>query len=336
MSAWPDDPAHFLRWARNTGERSAVVQSINSGAYLPRRLYGEYLAAVLEEARVAAVPEASLAVISREAIDLEEVPNGARITLSDGSTIVATSVVLALGNLPGEYPIRRSLPFYHSPRYVHVPWATEALEGLREYDDILLVGAGLTAIDIILQYRANGHKGVVHALSRRGLRPQPHKEGLQPSSPALSADLLPTTIRGAFAALRQAANRASELGLDWRPVVDSIRPVSQQLWQGFSSEERARFMRHVRPFWEAHRHRLAPECAGTIAELEAEGRLKFHAGRLTSLRDQSDGAAAMVKLRGKEDFMALRVAKVINCTGPRTDYSSISILFSSTSWRRAL
>jgi len=321
MSAWPNDPSHFLRWARSNGKRVDYAKPVNSGDYLPRYVYSTYLATVLEEARAAAIPEASLGVLSREAIDLEEIGEGARITLSDGSTIIAASVVLALGNLPGEYPIRRPLPFFHSRRYVHIPWATNALEGLDESDDILLVGAGLTAIDIILQYRANGHKGVVHALSRHGLRPQAHKEGLQQIASSLPVDSLPTTVRDAFTAVRRAVRRARERGLDWRSVVDSIRPVSQQLWQGFSVEERARFMRHVRPFWEAHRHRLAPECAAIVAELEAAGRLKFHAGRLTSLRDLADGAAAVIKIRGKEDFMALRVAKVINCTGPRTDYS---------------
>jgi uncharacterized NAD(P)/FAD-binding protein YdhS len=104
-------------------------------------------------------------------------------------------------------------------------------------------------------------------------------------------------------------------------VIDAIRPISQAFWRGFSWEERSRFMRHVRPFWEAHRHRIAPATDAIIHNLEAAGRLKFHVGRLISLRDTEQGAAALVKVRGKEDFVALRVAKVINCTGPRTDYS---------------
>jgi uncharacterized NAD(P)/FAD-binding protein YdhS len=321
MSAWPEDPDHFLHWARERAGHFGVSGPIGAGDFLPRRIYGHYLADVLEQSRGAAAPDVSLETIAAEAIDLEEVGEGGRVTLADARTIVAHSVVLALGNLPGEYPVRRPLPFYHGPRYVHLPWAPGALEQIGKRDDILVVGAGLTAIDIIVKCRAQGHCGVIHALSRRGLRPQAHRNELLPYSPFLAPDSLPATVRSAFALLRGEVRAAAARGKDWRTVIDAIRPVSQALWQGFSWEERARFMRHVRPFWEAHRHRIAPATAAIIQNLEAAGRLKFHAGRLMSLRDTEEGAAALVKVRGREDFLALRVAKVINCTGPRTDYS---------------
>ena len=320
MSAWPDDPDHFLRWARSTP--FAANQTIAPGDFLPRQVYGHYLADVLERAaqgRAGAM--VTLECITGDAIDLEEVEGGGRVSLRDRRIIDADSVVLALGNLPGEYPIRRPLPFYHGPRYVHLPWAPGALERIGKLEDILIVGAGLTAIDIVVKCRAQGHRGVIHALSRRGLRPQVHCNGLPPYAPFLAVGSLPTTVRTALGRLRKEVRMAAAQGRDWRTVIDSIRPVTQALWQGFSWEERARFMRHVRPFWEAHRHRIAPATAAIIHGMEAAGRVKFHAGRLVSLRDSEEGAAALVKIRRQEDFMALRVAKVINCTGPRTDYS---------------
>jgi uncharacterized NAD(P)/FAD-binding protein YdhS len=321
MSAWPEEPDHFLRWARERAGDHGVREPIGDEDFLPRRVYGLYLADIIGQAQGRAVSDVTLETVAGEAIDLEEAEEGGRITLADGRTIVARSVVLALGNLPGEYPIRRPLKFYHGPRYVHLPWAPGALERIGKHEDILIVGAGLTAVDIIVKCRALGHSGVIHALSRRGLLPQGHRSGLPPYSAFLAPESLPTTVRGAFARLRKEVRAATARGDDWRAVVDAIRPLSQALWLGFSWDERARFMRHVRPFWEAHRHRIAPATASIIQSLEADGRLKFHAGRLVSLRDASEGASALVKIRGKEDFMALRVAKVINCTGPRTDYS---------------
>jgi uncharacterized NAD(P)/FAD-binding protein YdhS len=321
MSAWPDDPEHFLRWARVWGGHQKGRKTIAAGDFLPRRVYGRYLAEVLQQAQRNAASSATCESVAGEAIDLEEMDEGGRVTLTDGRAIVADSVVLAIGNLPGEYPIRRPLPFYHGPRYVHLPWAPGALERIGKHDDILVVGAGLTAVDIIVKCRAQGHCGVVHALSRRGLRPQAHRDGLPPYPSFLAPDSLPPTVRIAFARLREEVRSATAVGKDWRTVIDAIRPVSQAMWQEFSWEERARFMRHVRPFWEAHRHRIAPETSLIIESLETAGRLKFYAGRLTSLRDMDGRAAALVKIRNKEDFVALRVAKVINCTGPRTDYS---------------
>jgi uncharacterized NAD(P)/FAD-binding protein YdhS len=321
MSAWPDDPDHFLRWVKAKDGGQKESQTVNAGDFLPRQTYGRYLTDVLEEAVLNAGSNATFESVAGEAIDLEEVEDGGRITLTDGRAIVADSVVLAIGNLPGEYPIRRSLPFYHGPNYVHMPWAPGALEQIGKSDDILVVGAGLTAVDIIVKCSAQGHRGVIHALSRRGIRPQAHRDALPPYPAFLAQDRLPTTVRVAFARLREEVRTATAGGLDWRTVIDAVRPYSQALWQGFSWNERARFMRHVRPFWEAHRHRIAPLTAATVQEAEAAGRLKFHAGRLMSLRDTSGGASVLVKVRGKADFMALRVAKVINCTGPRTDYS---------------
>lgn len=321
MSAWSEDPEHFLRWAQARAGHLGVGGPIGVGDFLPRHIFGLYLADVLEQARAKADSAVTFEVVTGEAIDLEETEEGGRITLTDGRALIARSVVLALGNLSGEYPVRRPLSFYHGPRYVHLPWAPGALQQIGKHDDILVVGAGLTAVDIIVKCYVHGHSGVIHALSRRGLRPQAHRNGLPPYSPFLEPDSLPTTVRAAFARLRQEVRAATARGEDWRTVIDAIRPLSQVLWRGFSWEERARFMRHVRPIWEAHRHRIAPATAAIIESLETAGRLKFHAGRLTSLRENERGAAAMVRIRGGEDFMALQVAKVINCTGPRTDYS---------------
>jgi len=249
---------------------------------------------------------------------MEERPEGgARLILADGRTFDADRVVLALGNLPGEYPIRRSMPFFHGRRYVHVPWQPEVLDGIGKDQDVLIVGAGLTANDIIVQLDRLGHRGTVHAVSRRGLRPRPHCLGLPPHRPFLNSHALPATVRQLLHQLRAEVRN----GGDWRAVVDSIRPFSHALWRGFPWEERARFMRHVRPFWEVHRHRIAPQVAAEIDRLAESGRVKFYAGRLQSLRETSDGVEAVFRKRGTDALVTLNVAKVINCTGPRTDYS---------------
>jgi uncharacterized NAD(P)/FAD-binding protein YdhS len=321
MSALPEAPAHFLDWARARAGRLGFPDTVSAEDFLPRWMYGHYLAAVLDDAQQAAARGVTLTTIVGEVVDLEDSASGPRITLADGRILPADAVVLALGLLPGEYPIRRPLPFYRSPRYLHSPLLPTVLSGVNKTDDILIVGAGLTAVDIIVQCRQLGNRGVIHAMSRRGLRPQAQRRGLESYPPFLFAESLPATVRETLRAVRGEVRRAAARGWDWRAVVDSIRPVSATLWQGFSGTERSRFMRHLRPFWEAHRHRIPPETAAIVAEMEAQGRLVYHAGRLVSLRDTGEGVAAIIRTRGTENFSALRVAKVINCTGPRTDYS---------------
>ena len=229
-------------------------------------------------------------------------------------------VVLALGNLPGEYPIRQPLPFYHSQRYVHVPWRPGVLAGIPPESEVLIVGAGLTAVDFVLELQSAGHRGIVHALSRRGLLPQVHRPA--PAYPAfLAGENPPATMLGLFRRIRAEVRTASAAGIDWRPVLDAIRGQTPAIWAGLSWTERARFMRHVRPYWEGHRHRIAPVVAGKIEALRTAGRLRFYAGRLEKLVERPEGVEARFRLRGKSQRQNVTVAKVINCTGPRSDYS---------------
>src|SRR5690606_31554483 len=69
------------------------------------------------------------------------------------------------------------------------------------------------------------------------------------------------------------------------------------------------------------RHRVPPQIAHVLACREAEGRLVYHAGRLQTLDVDETGVDAVYRRRGSIQHVALRVGKVINCTGPRTDYS---------------
>ncbi|MBS0630328.1 MAG: FAD/NAD(P)-binding protein [Verrucomicrobia bacterium] len=320
MSALPDEPGHFLRWAAGRAGEEGYPATVTAADFLPRWIFGEYIRAVLAEARGGAAPGVELEQIKGDVTDLETEAGGVRLRCGDGRSFGADRVVLALGNLPGEYPIKRPLPVYHSQRYVHVPWHPGALAGIPPGADVLIVGAGLTAVDMVLQLQEAGHQGVVHALSRRGLRPQVHEQH------AAYPDFFveeppPATILKLWRRVRAEVRKAGGSGIDWRPVLDALRPRTPAIWGALSWEERARFMRHVRPFWEAHRHRLAPTVAKKIEIRRAAGKLRFYAGRLDSLIETPDGVEAKFRERGTTRKQILHVAKVINCTGPRSDYS---------------
>lgn len=320
MSALPDDPGHFQRWAAGRVGEPGYPLTAAEGDYLPRWIFGEYVRAVLAAARADAQAGVELELIKGDVTDIETEARGVRLRCGDGRSFAADRVVLALGNLPGEYPIKRPLPVYHSQRYVHVPWHPGALAGIPRDADVLIVGAGLTSVDMVLQLQEAGHQGIIHALSRRGLRPQVHEQhAVYPDF--FAAEPPPSTILKLWRRVRAEVRRAGGSGIDWRPVLDALRPRTPAIWGALSWEERARFMRHVRPFWDAHRHRLAPTVAKKIEIHRAAGKLKFYAGRLESLIETADGVEAKFRERGTTRKHVLQVAKVINCTGPRSDYS---------------
>jgi uncharacterized NAD(P)/FAD-binding protein YdhS len=302
MSALPDDAAHFVRWleGQGLGDRTTFV---------PRRVYGAYLRAMLNEA--AARHPARLTLVAGEAVALDRTATARRLTLADGTTVEADTVVLALGNLPPHTPPGLSPDDLPPGCYRADPWAGDLAEGLGADDNVVLVGSGLTAIDSALMLDAAGFGGTMLAISRRGLVPRPHAD--VPPQPGLR-EKPADTLSGLVAALR---TEAAAVG--WRAAVDALRPVTQLLWGAADQRTRARFLRHARPYWDVHRHRLAPAVAQRIAALCAAGRLRFAAGKLAGAVPHDGGAILSWRPRGGEAIVRTPVARIVNCTGPQGD-----------------
>jgi uncharacterized NAD(P)/FAD-binding protein YdhS len=195
-------------------------------------------------------------------------------------------------------------------------WQPDALAGLAQDDrPVVLVGTGLTAVDVVISLEEAGFTGPIHAVSRRGLLPRPHVSDPQP---ALGAPgWKPATARGLLASLRAEVRNAAGTNRDWRSVVDGLRPVTQELWAGLPEAERARLHRHALRYWEVHRHRMAPQIAGRIAALELSGRLRITAGRITGIAEHRNGAGVSVRPRRGGDAVTIDAAAVIRCIGPK-------------------
>lgn len=324
MSAFAGDEEHFLRFAR--GRDPAVA----GGDFVPRSLYGEYLEWVLGEA-VAASP-AGTRFTHRVAwvVDVRLRPEGgAELALEGGDgppVLIADRVVLAAGSYsPADPSVPDPAFFAGDPRYVRDPWAPGALDGVDPDRPVLLVGTGLTMLDVALDLHGRGHRAPLLALSRRGLLPQPHRSPASPPRPVeLGAALLagPWTIRRCLREVRRAV--AENPDVDWRDVLASIRPVTPALWAALPLAERARFLRHLQPYWDVHRHRAAPGIAAAVEALAREGRLRAFAGRLLRVEAGSDGDVAVsFRRRGRREVERARVGAVVNCTGPSGNVAAL-------------
>ena len=291
MSAFGDDPDHFTRWF---GARAG------GGAedFAPRMLYGDYLAGLLAGAGIAA--------LRGEAVDLA----GGAVRLAGGGAVAADAVVLAPGNFRPAVP-RGIDPAALGAAWIGDPWAGALAEGLTDRDVVLLLGTGLTAVDVALTLDAIGFRGRAVALSRRGLAPRAHG----PREPVVAPpeDLPP----GCVAMLRQVRARSRDVG--WRSAVHELRTVTQQLWADAGEGERRRFLRHLRPWWDVHRHKIAPAIGAAIEAMQAEARLVVAAGKLVGAEAVEGGAAVRFRARGSDAVETLRVARIVNCTGPETD-----------------
>jgi uncharacterized NAD(P)/FAD-binding protein YdhS len=180
-----------------------------------------------------------------------------------------------------------------------------------------LIGSGLTSVDVAVALKSEGFAGHIHILSRHGLMPRIHRATSR--WPQFWNEQSPQTTHGLLRLVRAQVRAAAEGDGDWRGVIDAIRPVTQKIWQSLPLCERKRFLRHVRPYWEVHRHRIAAEIGDTIAQLVDSGKVTVHAGRVTAYREFSDHVEVGWRDRRTQAQQLLRVDRVINCTGPETD-----------------
>jgi uncharacterized NAD(P)/FAD-binding protein YdhS len=322
MSAFPDDEDSFLRFARQHDP------AITGGSFVPRHLYGQYLEDVLHGAAREAAPGTVLEHGVGEATGFELAGDGASavITFADGRTLVADRVILAVGNYAPADPPVANTTFYGSPRYVRDPWVRGALSVIKAEDPVLLIGTGLTTVDIALELRNRGVRATMHAVSRRGLLPQPHRvPGAPPSFSHAPPDIEsgPPTILHYLTSVRRHIRRLAAQGVDWREVIGSLRPITPRLWQRLDTTERARFLRHVRPYWEVVRHRMAPAPATVFTGLVEAGAVVIHQGRVTRFDLGEDRVAVTLQPRGQGEATVLDVAWVINCTGPNSNLRAL-------------
>jgi uncharacterized NAD(P)/FAD-binding protein YdhS len=302
MSALPDRPNDFVEWL---GRRGILAEG-----FVPRATYGEYLAELLEETWSA--DRSRLELISGDAIAADEDGDeGMRVRLADGRSFSGDAVVLASGNLPPTTPPGLDPDRLPASIYVGNPWGEALASGLKAADTVLILGTGLTMIDAVLLLEERGFRGRIVALSRHGLLPRHHAGGM--ASPGLS-ERPPVDPSRLLVAVRA---RAEAVG--WRAAVDELRPYTRSLWLAASIEGRSRFLRHLRPWWDVHRHRIAPQVAERIAALRSEGRLRIVTGRTLGFAAEGDRVRMSWRPRGGERSEDLLADRIVNCTGPQVD-----------------
>ena len=303
MSLFPERPDDFLNWLAEKGIGNDPL------AFASRGDYGLYLRDRLASLLRGRDQRVRVDFVRAKASACR--PDGADsflFRLENGETMTAKNVILCLGLGAASLPVETSNG--RSANIVSHCWSPGWLSRVRSGDRICILGSGLTMIDQVMTLRGKGHRGPIHVLSRRGLAPHPHvNPPLAPKEPLLPDET--TEISALLAGLR----RQVRSGQPWRSVMDGLRPKTQALWQRLTPTQRSRFLRHALPWWNIHRHRIAPEVHQVFARLRDEGVVKIHAGYLRSFAQSEDGVAVGYRRRHTQDVISLEVDWVVNCTG---------------------
>lgn len=316
MGAFHDDPTDFLQWLRAHSQIPAWED------FLPRLTYGAYLRQRLTQTARAARPGVHLEIAPHAVESVQRAGDGFHVRADDGR-LRADWLVLATGNtapgpLPGIDPALAA-----TGGYVPDPWATGALAEIGARRRVLLVGTGLTMVDVALSLTATGRRGVdIEAVSRHGLLPRAHRVGRQP--PGMPTRPIPRTAVDLTRRVRAHVRATVAAGGDWRGGIDSLRAATPDLWRALPVDERARLLRHAGRHWEVHRHRMAPELDRRLRALARLGVLRITRARITSAVPDGDSAVAVTLTPGTPGAPAHRtVDVVVNCTGPCGDLDRV-------------
>jgi uncharacterized NAD(P)/FAD-binding protein YdhS len=312
--------ADWLQTRRNHIAEGLVESGLDvSAAFVPRRLFGDYV----EERVNAALDAKSLVGLCSVRGEVVRLLTGTRgVLLTDGRQIKADIVVLAMGNLPPRPPAGPDEWLYDSGFFIPDPWALDAFSGIDPAEPLLLIGSGLTTVDVALRLAQQGHRGALLAVSRRGLTPRTHASGGVWQE--FLHDKIPSSARALTHLLRRQVGLAASQGIPWQRVFDAARPAVPAIWNGWNEFSRRQFLRHLRPRWDIHRHRMAPRVHEAFAKLQARGALEILPARISGYRPADRLVEVTLRLRGGATRL-FAAGHVINCTGPGGDFAKTAL-----------
>lgn len=322
MSAFPDHPHHFLHWLRTRNEYSDMPEEVLRETYFPRRVYGDYLRSLSLPyiSPVDTRQPVQIDVVEDSVIDITKRPDGAVVTLKKGEPIHVSRVVLATGNQQPA-PLTLASGEFHHPAYFDNPWIDWKDHLTNAKQDVILLGTGLTMVDVFLTLSEANWQGTIHAVSRNGLLPMSHFRGGEYAGfPPPEPEKLGLTKLAEL--MEEHCNRLRESGANPAICVDKLRPHTQRIWQHFSVEEKRQFCTRYATRWNVMRHRIAEPIHTRLMEAIASGRLRVYQGQILDLSNA--GTEVGVTFKTRDGGQTRLEGLVVNCTGPQSSFSSVA------------
>lgn len=316
MSAYADIPQHFLDWICGLDKYKNIPKNIMTNVYVPRKIYGEYLSTVWNEALQVKTDCVQIEQMNAKAVDVTIHSNHYTIHLEDKSFLHTNIVVLATGNTkPAELNIA-NMSFLESKKYFANPWTKECVTHLHSTKDLLIVGNGLTMIDTVLGLLENGFKHTIYTISPNGFSLLPHKYNLLVYEKIVSELPEDCSLHNILTLTKQHAKRLSAVGIGVHLIIDALRPHSQKIWQSWSLKEKKTFIKKLSKPWTALRHRIPLHIFEYIQELRVKKRVVSFKGKLINAIEAEEGVHVSFFNKETKQEETILASRVINCTGP--------------------
>jgi uncharacterized NAD(P)/FAD-binding protein YdhS len=328
MSAYPVKPGHFLDWVMLKSDFVKKDKEIIANSFLPRRLYGEYLSDIWDEAKgYAKSKQIKITIFDSVVVDLDVLDSSISVLLEDNTTLNLDNCVIATGNHIPRNPRVKNMDFYRSENYFQNPWKIESVENTINDFPVLIIGNGLTMVDTVLGLLEQGFKGEIVSISPNGFNILPHRHnGIKYTSlvEELREDM---SLYELVKLINKHVKSVREFGVSAEPIIDSLRPHTQKIWKNLSEKDKDLFMSRIRHLWGVARHRIPLHTHDKIQQLRISGILHIKSGNIIDLNQ--DGKFVVVDYYDKKskESKSIKVSRVINCTGPDTDLMNLESSF---------
>jgi uncharacterized NAD(P)/FAD-binding protein YdhS len=285
-----------------------------SRSFVQRHWFGEFMRDRLGAALTGS--KLKLEHHRTSATDARIIEGGFEFMLANGGKLHALCAVVATSHgvpaLPSGFPAALA----DAPGFIADPWQAHELKRIPPEAEVLIIGTGLTMADVTGSLLANAHRGRIRAVSRHGLLSR--SATAVANSVALDfASWPPAPVTVYLRRLRHEIGLIEREGGSWRDVFTALRQRSTDLWSKLSIQEKQRFVRHLKSFYDVHRYRMAPDLAGRIEAAREAGQVEVLAGRLRSVRRDRRGFLVEIERRGSSEAIRWRCRTIVNCTGPR-------------------
>lgn len=315
MNIYGLPPGDFYQWLQKTG-----YHSYSQTDFVPRYLFGNYLTELFEKT-LKLNAKATVNIVNDEVVDVVKGENVVHIITKSGQSYPASRAILANGILPPADPFSVTDQVGQSQRYQGNPWSVSSMDTFTKNQKITLIGTGLTMLDYAVALLNDERKFFITAFSRRGFLPLPHQSYNAYDFPGYS--VTPTEdIGNLLKSIRNYYNSHKNKGLDWRALIDRIRTQAPQLWQALNDTSKKRFIRHLKPYWEIHRHRAPAKALAAIQKAIEENRFQLLKGRIQSVMNEDSGL--LIKLVNSSGMTEIRTDYLLNSSGLQQDISLTS------------
>lgn len=360
MSAVHADRGHFLGWLdrnRDAWEPDFPGLAPAPDAFLPRSLFGRYLAATFTDT-VARAQMADIAIryVHDTVVDIVPCHDGNYyVDTRSAGAFHANRVVLCCGNLEStNFPALVGTPNFHNNPYPGEKFA----DCVPATASVCILGTNLSAIDTAISLIQGGHKGKIVCVSRNGRLPSVRGALNNPvtlrlltheridaimaanggilrladvaalirsefeacTGAALDVDAIMNMGAGAYDYLSTEIEQSATQQRFWQSVIYATNFIIDYIWHKLDLTEKRLFQSGMKALWFSYRVSFPLENARKILEYMRTDRMSVFGGFMDIKARPENGTFDLRIADGKTGFRStIECDAVINATSYSTD-----------------